>query len=69
MAYFVYILESLKDGSYYTGSTQNLSSRLERHNQGRSKHTKKGMPWEIIYHEEYPDRSSAIKREMEIKKP
>jgi len=68
MAYFVYILKSLKNGSYYTGSTQDLSSRLERHNQGRSKHTKKGMLWEVIYHEKFPDRSSALKREMEIKR-
>ncbi|MBW2002971.1 MAG: GIY-YIG nuclease family protein [Deltaproteobacteria bacterium] len=35
MAFFVYIIRSLKDRSYYIGSTQNLSARLERHNQGR----------------------------------
>lgn len=40
MAYFVYILQSVKDHSYYIGSTQDLSSRIERHNQGRSKYTK-----------------------------
>ena len=67
MGYFVYILRSLRDGSYYIGSTQDLTSRLERHNQGRSKHTKPKKPWELLYHEEFPDRSSAMKREREIK--
>ena len=67
MKYFVYIIESLKDGSYYVGSTQNLAERMERHNQGRSKYTKTKRPWSLIYHKEYPDRSSAIQREKEIK--
>ncbi|MES0364136.1 MAG: GIY-YIG nuclease family protein [Desulfobacteria bacterium] len=68
MVYFVYILQSLKDGSYYVGSTQDLDSRLERHNQGRSKYTKAKKPWELVFREEHPDRSSTIKRESEIKR-
>jgi len=48
MKYFVYIIESLKDGSYYVGSTQDLSERMERHNQGRSKYTKVKRPWNLI---------------------
>ena len=67
MAYFVYILQSLKDRSYYIGSTQDLSSRIERHNQGRSKYTKAKRPWELVYSEEFPDRASAVNRENEIK--
>ncbi|MBW2204516.1 MAG: GIY-YIG nuclease family protein [Deltaproteobacteria bacterium] len=57
MPYFVYILRSTVDGSYYVGSTQDLNERLDRHNQGRSKYTKSKRPWQLIYHEEYPDRS------------
>ena len=68
MAYFVYILQSAKDGTYYVGSTQDLSERIERHNQGRSKYTKAKRPWELMYFEEYPDRSSAVKRENQIKR-
>ena len=68
MPYFVYILQSIKDESYYIGSTQDLNSRLERHNQGRSKYTKNKRPWNLIYHEKYAKRSNAIKREQEIKK-
>jgi putative endonuclease len=67
MAYYIYILRSFKDGTYYIGSTQDLKSRIERHNQGRTKYTKAKRPWELVYHEEHPDRSSAVKRELEIK--
>ena len=67
MPYFVYILQSFKDGSYYVGSTNSLHDRVERHNQGRSKYTKSKRPWQLVYHEKYPDRTSAAKREYEIK--
>ncbi len=68
MAFYVYIIQSEQDGSYYTGSTQDLDSRLERHNQGRSKYTKAKRPWELVYSENHPGRSSAIKRENQIKR-
>ena len=68
MKHFVYILRSQKDASYYIGHTQDLDSRVERHNQGRVKYTKGKRPWELVYFEKYPDRSSAMAREAEIKK-
>ena len=68
MSYFVYILESLKNGTYYIGSTQDIEERLKRHNQGRSKYTKTGMPWKLVYTEKFSDRSSALKRENLIKR-
>ena len=68
MVYFVYILQSLKDHSYYVGSTQDLAERINRHNQGRSKYTKAKRPWKLVYHEKFPDRSSALKREKQIKR-
>jgi len=68
MPYFVYILCSLKDGSYYVGSSNDLPDRLERHNQGRSKYTRAKRPWELVYYETYPDRPSAVRREREFKK-
>jgi len=68
MSYFVYIIQSEKDGSYYIGSTQDITERLERHNQGRSKYTKLKRPWNLLYYEEYPDRSDAVKRENQIKR-
>ncbi len=68
MAYYVYILRSFKDGTYYVGSTQDLESRIKRHNQGRTKYTKPKRPWELVYHEKHPDRSGAMKREYAIKR-
>ncbi len=67
MAYHVYIIESLKDGTYYVGSTQNLTERIERHDQGRSIYTKVKKPWKLLYSETHPDRSTASIRENEIK--
>ena len=67
MPYFVYIIQSLKDGSFYVGSTRDLDERLERHNQGRSKFTKGKRPWKVVYREERVDRSAAMEREREIK--
>ena len=56
------------DDSFYIGSTQNLDERLTRHNQGRSKFTKTKCPWHLVYSEEHPDRSGAMKREYAIKR-
>ena len=66
--YFVYILQSTVTNRYYIGSTHDPLLRLERHNDGWSKSTTSGRPWRIVYTEEYPDRSGAIRREYEIKR-
>jgi putative endonuclease len=68
MPVFVYILRSLKDGTYYIGSTQDIESRLKHHNRVGTQYTKQKRPWELVYKEEQPDRSSAMKREYAIKK-
>jgi putative endonuclease len=67
MSYFVYVIKSEIDGSYYIGSTQDLTERLDRHNQGRSLYTKAKRPWKLVYKEEHPDRAKAVRRENEIK--
>jgi len=67
--YSIYILFSLKTNKYYVGSTDDLQGRLKHHNGGSTPSTKAGAPdWEIRYTETVPDRSSALKRELEIKK-
>ncbi len=67
MAYFVYILQSEKDGTYYVGCTGNLEERLRRHNQGRGSYTKGKGPWKLIYEEVFHSRGEAMKRERQIK--
>ena len=66
--YYVYILRSEKDSSYYIGQTQNLEDRLSRHNSGQSLSTKYKIPWKLVYTERFDSRSQAVKREIAIKK-
>ncbi|MGB3094836.1 MAG: GIY-YIG nuclease family protein [Microgenomates group bacterium] len=65
--YYMYILRSTKDGSFYIGSTSNLKERLNRHNSGRSKYTKARRPWNLAYSEIYLTLSEARKREFHLK--
>ncbi|RZS94719.1 GIY-YIG nuclease family protein [Cecembia calidifontis] len=65
--YFVYILYSSKTDKFYIGSTDDLESRLKHHNYGATPSTKSGAPnWRIVHKEILPDKSSALKRELEI---
>ncbi len=65
--FYVYILRSLKDGSYYVGSTSNLEKRINRHNRGHSISTKGKNPLVLVYKKEYKLRSEAIREERRIK--
>jgi putative endonuclease len=67
MKYFVYILRSKKDGSFYVGQTNNLADRLLRHNSGYNRFTRPRTPYELVYKEEFNSRSDAVRREMKIK--
>lgn len=68
MAAYVYMLRC-KDGSLYTGWTDDLQHRLQMHSQGKgAKYTKGRGPLELVYSEEVADRSSALKREYAIKR-
>ncbi len=68
MGYSVYILQSESNGAYYIGSTGDLGDRLQRHNQGRSRYTKRGIPWTVVYTESFSTRSEAVRREQQIKR-
>ena len=65
--FIVYILYSKSLDRYYTGHTANIQDRLLRHNNGRSKATKTGVPWIIVYTEMFNTKSGAYKRELDIK--
>jgi putative endonuclease len=57
------------DGSLYTGITNNLERRLIAHGNGTaSKYTHSRLPVKHVYWEDCQDRSSASRREAEIKK-
>ena len=68
MSSYVYVLRC-GDGSLYTGWTNDLEQRLAAHQSGKgAKYTRGRLPIEMVYFEEMPDKSAALKRENELKK-
>ncbi len=63
----VYIIYSKTADSYYKGQTDNLSERIQRHNNGWEKATRNGAPWQLIWSIEKPDRASAMALEKKLK--
>jgi len=67
MAY-VYILKC-RDDTYYTGYAVDVEKRLVEHLNGKaSKYTRGRLPVQLVYREELPGKSEAMKRELQIKK-
>lgn len=65
--FYVYIL-LCSDNTLYTGYTNSLKKRLLDHNLGlAAKYTRGRRPVKYVYTEEFLDKSSALKREFEIK--
>ncbi len=65
---FVYIVECA-DGSLYTGWAVDVERRVKTHNAGRgARYTRWHRPVKLVYVEEQPDRTAAMKREAEIKR-
>ncbi|RMG05925.1 MAG: GIY-YIG nuclease family protein [Nitrospirae bacterium] len=62
--YHVYVLKSEKTGRSYIGHTKDLNKRLEEHNSGKSRSTRHGRPWHLVYYETFSTRQEAMKREM-----
>lgn len=68
VSWFVYMLQC-KDGSLYTGYTDDVQRRLAVHSAGKgAKYTRSRLPVELVYQEELPDKSAALRREAAIKK-
>jgi putative endonuclease len=68
MPCFVYILRCA-DGTLYTGWTTDVAARERAHNQGRgAKYTASRRPVRVVWEESHDTRSSAQRREAEIKR-
>ena len=68
MSCYCYIVECA-DGTYYTGWAIDPQKRLAMHNKGRgARYTRTRCPVKLVYVEELPDRKSAMKREIAIKR-
>ena len=67
MNYYVYVIKS-KEGFTYTGMTNDLEKILVEHNEKTlSFWTKRGTNWELLYKEEFENKSEALKREKWLK--
>jgi putative endonuclease len=68
MTYYVYIL-LCQDGSFYTGYSKNLKSRVRLHVNGNgARYTRIHKPKKLVYVEKFVSRAEAMKRERRIKK-
>ncbi len=66
--YFVYILQSLKNGSYYIGYSNDVDRRLAEHNRGKAKATRYEVPFKLVYTETFTTSIEAKKREYFLKR-
>jgi putative endonuclease len=67
MTFTCYILEC-SDGTYYTGWSTDPERRVRQHNGGKgARYTRGRLPVRLVYVEECPDKSAALKRERAIK--
>jgi putative endonuclease len=68
MPFYVYIIQSELDGSYYKGFSENPPTRLSQHNNGECTYTSRKMPWIFVYIEVLPAKRDALIRERGLKK-
>ena len=65
--YFVYILQSEKDESYYTGITENIEKRIAEHNSGSAKYSKSKSPYKLIWYCAFSEKTQALQFEKYLK--
>jgi len=65
--FYIYVLQSLKDDTFYVGYTKDVKKRLNIHNLGKVRYTKGHLPYKLIYTEEFKTVKNAKSREIEIK--
>ncbi|MFA7286664.1 MAG: GIY-YIG nuclease family protein [Patescibacteria group bacterium] len=66
--WFVYLLRC-SDGTYYTGITTHIERRIEQHNNGTgARYTRGRLPVVLCWFEQQSSHSTALKREMSIKR-
>jgi len=66
--YYVYILKSAVNPSQtYVGSSSDIEKRLESHNSGANKHTRKFRPWKIVWYSAFEIQEKALTFEKYLK--
>jgi putative endonuclease len=68
MPWTVYVLRC-RDGSLYTGATNDLTARVAAHRAGKGgAYTRSRLPVALVYSESHEDRSAALRREAALKR-
>jgi len=67
MKYYTYIIQSLKDGSFYVGHTAKLHERIRKHNRPHRGYTARKQPWVLRWAKPCDSKSHAIRLERKIK--
>ena len=65
--YYVYVIQSMKDNTFYIGYSSNLKRRIFQHNNGESSFTSNHMPWKLVYYEAFLTEDLALEREGKLK--
>ena len=65
---YVYLLRSISHpAEIYTGFTHDLRHRMNQHNCGHSAHTRKYLPWELVFYAAFQEKVAARKFESYLK--
>ena len=66
--WYVYIIRSINHPEQeYVGATADLKQRLSDHNAGKSTHTAKFKPWQLVWYCAFPDKFKALEFEKYLK--
>jgi putative endonuclease len=68
MPFYVYIIQSQIDNSFYKGFSEDPVKRLLQHNAGETISTRRLAPWILVYVEEMASKNEALIREKNLKK-
>ena len=69
MFYYTYMLKSISPGlkKTYVGYTNNLVSRLNKHNSNKGAKSTMGYKWLLIYSKKFRDKKKAMSFEYKLK--
>jgi putative endonuclease len=67
MPFYVYILQSQKNESFYKGSTDDLIRRVKEHNSGKNSSTSRYAPWNLVWYTQKATRAEAFELEIKLK--
>jgi putative endonuclease len=66
-SWFVYILDSEVNGSFYKGYSEDVAVRLDEHNRGKSAYTAPLRPWKLVWYTEKSTKKAAKELEVKLK--